>query len=1257
MYKQISIGVFTVVFWALMAGYALAQCTGIDFSASDNPVCAPKLVRFYSQNIPAGSTVEWDYGSGFTNGKDTGQFIFTSPGTYAVSLRVTLSDGVTECVVNKANFVTVYQAPTPLFSVSRKVLCNGADTVTITDQSTGGTSRSWVVEGLPVADTSKSIVYSFNSAGYKDILLILNSANCPTSYYSVDSAVRVYNTLNFDFSSDTNSGCAPANFTYSAKNITAGHTVATYSWTFGGAVPATSNLANPVVNYATAGTYSVGLTITNTDGCSQTVNKGNYLQLGDTVNFSVINSKTNACRNERITLDVSDPTLPGSFLWDLGNGTPQQGSTSKHQVVEFNDTGYQFYKVSRNYNGCITVRSYNKQVYITPPRANFSVINSVECDPNARVYVFNTTKIDPSATHTYTWNFYSGTNNLQATSADSVPIFFTNGNGFYSLELVVTSSKGCVDTLKVDNVIIRSNGVGSFIAVPETSCPGGQVGFISNSPAFSSGEPNVHYWTVYDKDGVTVLHTQSTGIIPRLNYTFNDTGEYSVSLLVYNSKCSDTVRRAKTVKIVKPTTTVNISDDKPCTKTPINFTANSTPAATGSGYSYTWKMLNPSDTSAYFNAQGQTATITADTGGVYDLQTIVKWGLGCADTLYQTARVQVSAPVFTIASSSYNDCRPMVATATSTMLYNHNYKNPANAAMQYSWSATPVGGTIFVTPNAATSQVTYTGNGSYTLRLIAENGSGCRDTAYTKQLIHVGVFSDFSLSATSVCTGDTLAITNLSRYKPDRFQWFSNPAGVIFNPAANVEAPKAIFPDSGYYNITLVTSKKNTCFDTVTKQVRSVKIIADFSSNDTQNYCAPTNVLFTSTSKNADSLTWYLGDGKTIRTPNVATLPYIYFKNSGSNGFDVKLVAKNKLGCKDSTTRLGYVRIDGPVPDYSLDITKGCEPVSVTITDRSLSYSEYYFDYGDGSKFDTTGNPGTHVYTANNSLTEITKYQPRLFLLDPLGCFSENIYPFQVEIYRTPQVKFIADTLQGCVPLTVRFTDSSKFVQRYQWDFESDGIIDDTARNPVYTYTKTGFKTVKLNARSQYGCITTDSLINYIEVFALPQAAFNYSKFDNDTANIYYDFQNQSSNYNSLQWYVDSVQVSTAENFRFPFTDTGRQTMRLLAISAQGCVDTADERIYVTPDYFFYIPNAFTPNQREANETFGPYGPLWARKYVMRIYNRYGQLLFETNKVEQQWDGTFKNQPCQQDMYLYNIEYMDMFSRWHVFRGTVMLIR
>jgi PKD repeat protein len=139
---------------------ANGQCSGFDFTPDQTQVCAPKLVKFFIQNAPAGASYTWDYGFGQAAGKDTGQYIYTTPGTYTVTLKITLSDG-TVCTVTKPNIIEVFSTPVARFVVSRPVLCNGADTVSITDVSTGGSSRTWSVDGLPLADTAAKIVLSF----------------------------------------------------------------------------------------------------------------------------------------------------------------------------------------------------------------------------------------------------------------------------------------------------------------------------------------------------------------------------------------------------------------------------------------------------------------------------------------------------------------------------------------------------------------------------------------------------------------------------------------------------------------------------------------------------------------------------------------------------------------------------------------------------------------------------------------------------------------------------------------------------------------------------------------------------------------------------------------------------------------------------------------------------------------------------------------------------------------------------------------
>lgn len=1243
------------LFLLSLATKGYSQCGGIDFTASQTSACAPELIKFYGQNIPQGSTITWDYGFGDNLGKDTGQNIYTAPGTYTVVLKVTLSDGVTTCNVSKPNYVTIINKPTPSFSVSRRVLCDGPDSVTITDNSTGGNGRNWIIDGLPISDTSKTIVHTFTSVGFKDILLILNSNTCATTFHRVDSAVRIYEQLEIDFTSDITSGCIPASVDFTPIVKTNGHTVANYNWSFAGGNPTTSTTFNPTISYASAGEYDVDLTITNTDGCTASTSKVDYIVMGDTNNFTVIPSKSSICRSEIINLDISDPTLQGDFTWDLGNGVPQAGSTPKQQIVQFNDTGKQFYKVYRDYNGCKMERTYTDDVYVRPPIAQFTILNSVECEEDARIFVFNTSKPDPTTTNSYRWNLYDPNGNLLNTSTDSIPNFRTNGFGQYSLQLIVTTPAGCSDQI-TRTEIFRRTGVGNFIIRPEASCPGGTVNFISTSSAFSSAEPNIYQWTIYDTNGVTVLHSENSGILPQLSYSFNNVGTYSVGLVVYNSKCRDTVKVNKTVDIVSPSTTITVSDSFPCVKTPVTFSANTTPAIAAPGYEYRWILENATDTSRKFIGDSATTTLTPDTAGEYNLKTVVTWGNGCRDTVKKNTFIKVSGPVVSVTGTNYNDCLPLTTNYTSSVVVNFNYKNVANNNITYNWSIDPPG-PFFSNSQAANTQIVINNDGEYNVQLIIENGSGCRDTVKEQRPIYAGLKSDFEFSKDIVCEMETITTTPQSLYKPDRFQWISNPPGPIFSPSSTIDNPEITFPDSGKYLISQVVSKRNTCFDTLKTLVTVVKTVADFYSEDTLNYCAPVNVTFKDNSLNADELVWSFGDGKTLTTPDVDSILHIYFENSSVNGFDIKLKAINKLGCADSITRFGYIRIDGPVPDFKINILKGCEPLTVNIVDNSTSYSEYYFDYGDGSAFDTTGNPGNHTYTTDNSNNEISKFKPSLFLIDPLGCFSEAKFPLDIEVYKQPVIKFTADTLMGCLPLTVNFTDSSKFVQEYQWDFDNNGFVNDTTKNPSFTYSSPGLKTVKLRARSQYGCINFDSIIDYISVYDLPFPAFATSRGESDTAQIFYDFTNQSTNYNTIEWFADTASIGSQNSFSYGFRDSGLKRIKLIATTLEGCIDSADTLIRVTPDFFFHIPNAFTPNGEGGNEKFGPVTPPWARRYVMRIFNRYGQLLFETDDVKEYWDGNFRNTPAQDGVYIYSIEYLDIIGKSHVYQGTFLLIR
>ncbi|UPT68899.1 MAG: gliding motility-associated C-terminal domain-containing protein [Sphingobacteriales bacterium JAD_PAG50586_3] len=93
----------------------------------------------------------------------------------------------------------------------------------------------------------------------------------------------------------------------------------------------------------------------------------------------------------------------------------------------------------------------------------------------------------------------------------------------------------------------------------------------------------------------------------------------------------------------------------------------------------------------------------------------------------------------------------------------------------------------------------------------------------------------------------------------------------------------------------------------------------------------------------------------------------------------------------------------------------------------------------------------------------------------------------------------------------------------------------------------------------------------------------------------------------------------------------------------------------VTPGAILYIPNAFTPNGDGINETFVPKGD-GIETFKMLIYNRWGELLYETTDLQQGWDGTYQGVLSQQDVYIYKVSARGLAYGIVEQEGTVTLI-
>lgn len=117
-----------------------------------------------------------------------------------------------------------------------------------------------------------------------------------------------------------------------------------------------------------------------------------------------------------------------------------------------------------------------------------------------------------------------------------------------------------------------------------------------------------------------------------------------------------------------------------------------------------------------------------------------------------------------------------------------------------------------------------------------------------------------------------------------------------------------------------------------------------------------------------------------------------------------------------------------------------------------------------------------------------------------------------------------------------------------------------------------------------------------------------------------------------------SAEGATVQHL-FPENVEGTYTVMLIATTAGGCIDTLYIDIIVESGGLYYVPNAFTPNDDGINSIFKPVFSLGfdAKKYQLSIYNRWGETIFETDQLDEGWDGTCRGERCKDDIYTWKI--------------------
>jgi PKD repeat protein len=1103
------------------------------------------------------------------------------------------------------------------------VACFGDSTGVVNVIPSGGTSPytfHWdSIAGNPIT----SSVSSLPTGNYS--VIISDSNNCKDTGLVVISQP----TLPLDLSTSwLNVNCYGDSSGTGTVTVIGGTSPYQYLWSYNNQIDSTA------INLL-AGTYQIS--VTDTNGCMNDTMV--VISQPDSFSITSIIAPVSCFggNNGSVSLSTSGGVAPYIYQW-AATANSQTISTATGLT-----SGTHQFTITDS-NGCVL----DSSVFMNQPILPISVaVNFTAVSCNGGNDGMATTTIT-GGTSPYS-NLWSGQNTSQLTDT---AIALTMGN--YSV--IVTDSNGCVDTSTV-NVTEPTLVIATEINNNAVACFGDSTG--SGMVQGSGGvSPYTYLWpssagnqitatgtglysgsyivTVTDFQGcdtnITVTISQpllplSDTIITFPVSCFNGNNGIAISnpsggtapySYVWsanaNSQISDTA-----TSLFQGTYSITVIDSNNCTVT--------TSAVIVEPPSLTFSTVSSTIVGCYGGATG-TATI-AITGGVSPYT--YAWSSNSSNQINPTA-TNLASGTYGITVSDANGCTADTVTfvdQTPTALNVATLVSDVNCfgGNDGTASAASTGGTlpyIFNWNAAAGSQstpiATSLATGNY--QVIVTDSNGCLDTGYVF-VNQPNAALDLVTSSTSVsCNGFSngqATVVTTGGTPVYSAVWGSNTGHQTGNIASGLI--------SGNYNVTITDT--NGCADSSTVFVNEPNpITISVTPDDTVCTQANFNMGVTALGGNGG---YYYAWNNGLSNSDLHTTTTV-----NSNVYTVSVT--DVLGCPGASGSINItvfnMDADSLTTWSSGDICKG----DVTTIGANYAGANSTFTYnwshglGQGAGPISVSPPVSTIYqvtvtdACNSSVTE--------FVIVNL---------LQAPIINTPNV-----IDEGCGPLTVSFGDNinDSGNPTYVWSFGDGNSSSDST--PVHTYTNPGTYHITVTKTTSLGCSATSNGQSVVVVYPFPVADAMADKYVTDENDATINFTDLTVGATSIKWEFSPTDFSFIPNPIYTYTDTGTYSVLLTAENQHGCVSDYQLEIIITPDVAFDVPNAFIPSadggnggtydaNSMSNDVFFPRTE-YVANFHMSIFNRWGEMVFESNDVNIGWDGYYRGQLSAQDVYIWKID-------------------
>ena len=423
---------------------------------------------------------------------------------------------------------------------------------------------------------------------------------------------------------------------------------------------------------------------------------------------------------------------------------------------------------------------------------------------------------------------------------------------------------------------------------------------------------------------------------------------------------------------------------------------------------------------------------------------------------------------------------------------------------------------------------------------------------------------------------------------------------------------------------------------------------------DQTNACEGSTITFTNQSfGNLGNLTylWDFGDPTTNGDVSTAFSPSYTYPDTGS--YVVTLIANPNKPCSDTIKKT--VRV---YPELHVNFPRAPEQCfkrnafTFSAQGSYMPLTTFAWDFGSAA----IPNTSTLTNPTNVSFSQSGKF-PVLLVAKQITCIDSFIDT--VKIIAPPVAKI--NNLPGnwCDPANITFTNSSisELPLLYEWLFSNGN--KSTLVQPMQVFSPPGVYSATLLAKTNSVCLDTSiALVQNIVVNATPKAGFTFSPQTTTIIDPEITFTDSSSTDVTIWQYVYGDETTKGyPNDVHVYTDYGDYTVTQIVTNAYNCSDTIQQLVRILPEFRFWIPNAFSPDNNLLNDKFMPQA-IGVVDYKFDVYSRWGELIFSTQNPKEGWNGSFEENDCQQDVYAWQIVFKNVMSSKREFHsGHVLLLR